>query len=89
MSQTDLSFQLKKKTFFFLLGKREISELFVPDLHLRLRHHEQKICKLTVGNTVEVLDKSFFGKVAQAFVKTIAANGHLIEFYYRPIDKRG
>ncbi|XP_063727909.1 lethal(3)malignant brain tumor-like protein 2 isoform X1 [Symsagittifera roscoffensis] len=70
-------------------GKREISEMFVPDLHLRLRHHEQKICKLTVGNTVEVLDKSFFGKVAQAFVKTIAANGHLIEFYYRPIDKRG
>ena len=50
--------------------------------------HQRSICEFEVGNLVEVIDKNYLGSMRHAFVKSITANGHLIELFYRPLTKK-
>ena len=43
---------------------------------------------MSIGNTVELFDKNYFGSMKQAFIKSVAANGHMIELFYRPMKKK-
>ncbi|XP_075259746.1 MBT domain-containing protein 1-like isoform X2 [Convolutriloba macropyga] len=84
----DSNEKMRMKLLKQMHGAQEIGDKFVAELHYLLRKHRESICKLSVGKTVEALDKTYFGSVRQAFIKNITANGHIVELYYRPLKKK-
>ena len=60
----------------------------MQDVKRLMSVHQKSICDFQVGNLVEVIDKNYLGSMRHAFVKSVAASGHLVELFYKPLTKK-